>query len=279
MSPDPGSVHQDKSTWDHITDHPKIAGVLALLALAATFSPKASALASWGCIVIAWSLTVAFAGGAPVIRRQNRRKLYTGIIAVCSALGFGAYGAWLTGQGHAREPERSKAYLRVESITANLFPNRPISCTVKIGNSSTATATNPRHTLINGITAGTLGEIGERHLFESLISAANSSISSSSTFEIRPGAAVFFKTGTAKEPAIDVGNIPLDPDIYKQIKTGKKHFYVMVLIQYGPELRHAFDDGIKRAHSVFCAHFSGGLARGDSEDGPYYCAGFNYAMP
>lgn len=87
----------EKSIWHHITDHPKIAAVLAMLALAATFSPRASAPAAWACIAFAWILAVAFTGGEPHVKRSRHPVIYTVATALLVGVVLAVYGHWLTG--------------------------------------------------------------------------------------------------------------------------------------------------------------------------------------
>jgi hypothetical protein len=109
IKPEEGSDR--KGIWHHITDHPKIALVLALLALAAAFSPRTSGLATWLCLVLAFIITLTFIGSMPHIRRSERPILYGSIVGVI-VLGVLAFcGAWLT---RLREPTKTSDELSAE---------------------------------------------------------------------------------------------------------------------------------------------------------------------
>jgi hypothetical protein len=92
LPPEPKSTSQAETwqgMWDYITDHPKVAGVLALLAFAATFSPKASTVAAWLCIVAAWALALLWMAGIPAIKAQ--RKSWIPVVVAALVLGAGMF--------------------------------------------------------------------------------------------------------------------------------------------------------------------------------------------
>ena len=96
-------MSQEESIWDHITDHPKVAGVLALLAFAATFSPKASTLAAWACVLMAWVLVLMVVAGIPLVKTSKRPWVPILITATLLGLGLFRYGRWLTTKTDAPE--------------------------------------------------------------------------------------------------------------------------------------------------------------------------------
>jgi hypothetical protein len=181
-------------------------------------------------------------------------------------------------QQKAPTTDDGQSELRVEEVGINVYPHQPISGRVKVGSHGKRRVSNPRRTL-SVIVTDRLGEVGERHLFENMSNAAGSS-QGSLLFELPPGEAMYFTFGDERNPPVnnENGNVPLSSDLYDQIKSGKKFAYLMILLQYGPELFEPFDDGISRAHTLFCAYFSRGVP-GTKLMGPYYCNGFNYAKP
>lgn len=84
------------TVWSYIIDHPRIAGVVALLALAATFSPKASIVASYICIVLAFLLLFAFVVGEAKIKTSKCPRIYMFLTALLLAIPLGLYALWLT---------------------------------------------------------------------------------------------------------------------------------------------------------------------------------------
>jgi hypothetical protein len=164
-------------------------------------------------------------------------------------------------QQKAPTTDDGQSELRVEEVGINVYPHQPISGRVKVGSHGKRRVSNPRRTL-SVIVTDRLGEVGERHLFENMSKA------------------MYFTFGDERNPPVnnENGNVPLSSDLYDQIKSGKKFAYLMILLQYGPELFEPFDDGISRAHTLFCAYFSRGVP-GTKLMGPYYCNGFNYAKP
>ena len=56
---------EKKSLLDLIADHPKLAGFIAFIAFAATFSPRVSGIAMWICLFAAWFFATAMIVGLP----------------------------------------------------------------------------------------------------------------------------------------------------------------------------------------------------------------------
>lgn len=71
---DPTETHT--RTLDVILDHPKLWGIVALVAFAATFSPKVSVNAMWALLVAAWVLGQCWIAG---LFRGKRHALLSGI--------------------------------------------------------------------------------------------------------------------------------------------------------------------------------------------------------
>lgn len=168
--------------------------------------------------------------------------------------------------------------LRVDAVESYVYEGKPVVVRVKVGNHGSTRARNPRHTLVVLIRDGVMGDLGERQLFERLRDSTTSSVSES-ILDIAPGGAALFTVGTSATHPVDGENVPLSPDTYKKFESGKYQLYVMILLQYGEELSKSFSDGLYRAHSVFCAHFTKGISESNPPEGPYYCNGFNYSMP
>src|SRR6185312_10472121 len=89
-----------RSSSDHLTifsgilspifKHPLLAIIVALIALAATFSPKANAIAAWVCICMALLVAVVFVTSPPGLSRASKV-----IIGVLVTAAFYAFGHWL----------------------------------------------------------------------------------------------------------------------------------------------------------------------------------------
>jgi hypothetical protein len=60
-----------QSWWNYLADHPKTAGATALIALAVSFSPKASVAACWLLIAASWIIAAAAISGTPVIKKSK----------------------------------------------------------------------------------------------------------------------------------------------------------------------------------------------------------------
>ena len=87
----------DKTIWDHVTDHPKIALALAFIALGATFAPRVSVPATWACVSAAFLLSVAFTAGFSQVKLSKHPTAYKVLVAICTGIGLASYGYWLTG--------------------------------------------------------------------------------------------------------------------------------------------------------------------------------------
>jgi hypothetical protein len=97
------SEHQ-KSLLDHIADHPKVAAILALLAFAASFSPRVSVMALWICLFTAWLFAAAMILGIPKLRRNERRIIWTSLLILIIGAILFAYGWWLRGSSNPPVP-------------------------------------------------------------------------------------------------------------------------------------------------------------------------------
>lgn len=85
----------EKNLWNHLTDHPKIAGALAMIALAVTFSPRLSLSACCFCLFGAYILFMAAVDGYPALRKSRHRSWLILVIAVVSASALFQLGIWL----------------------------------------------------------------------------------------------------------------------------------------------------------------------------------------
>ncbi len=81
-----------KTTWDHVTDHPKLSATLALLVFAATFSPKVSVNAMWICLALAWLFTSLMIFGIP---RLRTKKSMCSLLVLVAGISISVYGKWL----------------------------------------------------------------------------------------------------------------------------------------------------------------------------------------
>jgi len=81
--------------WDYVLDHPKVAGFVSFLAFAATFSPRASVVASWICLAVAWLFAIAAINGWPQVRNAARPRLYLALSSSAVLVLLVLYGFWL----------------------------------------------------------------------------------------------------------------------------------------------------------------------------------------
>jgi len=81
------------SLWEFLIDHPRAAGALACLALAAAFAAKVSATASIICVIFAMLFALTLVDGLSKKGHWSKRKTYGfGTVTVITML---AYGVWL----------------------------------------------------------------------------------------------------------------------------------------------------------------------------------------
>lgn len=90
-------VKEQRSLLDQIFDHPKSAGFLAFLALALAFSPKASLIGTWTCLIAAWIFASAMIFGIPRLRRRQNGKTIGTVSVLLLAVVLFAFGYWLRG--------------------------------------------------------------------------------------------------------------------------------------------------------------------------------------
>src|SRR5258708_7741448 len=86
-SKQPAMIH-----W--ILDHPKLAGLLAAVALAVGFSPRASRLASGLCLVTATIFGIAMIIG--IKEKKEWSNLFAGTCIVFFCIAMLLFGSWLT---------------------------------------------------------------------------------------------------------------------------------------------------------------------------------------
>jgi hypothetical protein len=95
----PGGSQNGVFHW--LMEHPKVWGLVTLVALAITFSPKVSAGGMWCCFVLA---EITFIGlGLSIAKRKNRPEWkWAFIFGVVGLFSFGGLGVWLsTGKSEA----------------------------------------------------------------------------------------------------------------------------------------------------------------------------------
>lgn len=103
---EPGTLH-----W--ILDHPKLWGIVTLLAIALTFSPRVSAGGVWICLILAEITTAGF--GASLAQKRHESKWGWSIgLSVLGLLLFGFYGNWLLG-GKSKSVEPTTAMPQASS--------------------------------------------------------------------------------------------------------------------------------------------------------------------
>ena len=79
---------------DLVLDHPKLAGLIAFVALAISLSPRATTVGSWICLFVALLFAVAMVAGF-----REKYRLHTGwivLMSVAVAAVLGGIGYWLT---------------------------------------------------------------------------------------------------------------------------------------------------------------------------------------
>jgi len=84
----------DGHWFDHgLLANPLLLAVLTMIAFAITFSPKASGLATWICLLFAWGL---FTRMVFVLSHKRKHKwLITGLLSLVALLAFSLFGWWL----------------------------------------------------------------------------------------------------------------------------------------------------------------------------------------
>lgn len=93
----PAQPKSDRNPIDWIMDHPKLAGFLALLALAITFSPKASVMGTWICLSVAEGFAIAMLAGFAKERSFPKPMIITTLASSIIGLCLLVFGFWLTG--------------------------------------------------------------------------------------------------------------------------------------------------------------------------------------
>jgi len=93
--PSPPAGGSESSIVHFILDHPKLWGVVTLLAIAPTFAPKVSSGAVWFCLVCAEITTVALASSIAK-KFDGSRIIWALTTGLLSLILFVWYGLWLT---------------------------------------------------------------------------------------------------------------------------------------------------------------------------------------
>lgn len=93
----PGHPSQTKTWFDAVLESPVFAGVLALIALAIGFSPRASTLGTWVCLAAAWLLLARMVYMLDHVRVKPRAKRWkiTGLVSIGAFVVLTAFGLWL----------------------------------------------------------------------------------------------------------------------------------------------------------------------------------------
>ncbi len=97
------------TAFDYILDHPKFAGIIAFLALAATFSPRLSTLASWICVSVAFFFGLLIVWNKGTFRSLSHGVLLAVLCTMMIAGSLVAYGWWLTEKSQPVSPEAMKS--------------------------------------------------------------------------------------------------------------------------------------------------------------------------
>jgi hypothetical protein len=90
---DPGTDERRDRILDIIVDHPRLWGILALVSLATTFSPKVSTGAMWVFLVVAEILAVFWITG--FVRKTRANNGWILLVGVLVGAALFAYGYWL----------------------------------------------------------------------------------------------------------------------------------------------------------------------------------------
>jgi hypothetical protein len=89
--------------------------------------------------------------------------------------------------------------------------------------------------------------------------------------EIYSGQEIGFNTNS--QPPDKTGP-PITAQDLRELIDGKKHLYLMVILQYGKTHKKPFPDGLYRPHSLFCIYFDKLY-----DKNMQLCHGFNYVWP
>lgn len=112
---DPGVPDRRGRFLDIIVDHPKLWGIVALLAFAATFSPKVSVGATCFLLLIAEILAVFWVSGL-VKNKRGKKWRIAGVGAAVGAFLF-AYGYWLAAPVKEKSGQSRLEVVNVQGIT------------------------------------------------------------------------------------------------------------------------------------------------------------------
>jgi hypothetical protein len=111
---DPGGVAESSSVhW--IMDHPKLWGIVTLVAIAPTFSPKVSAGGVWVCLIFAELTTIGLAFSI-ARKRQESRFWWSTWLGLIGLIGFIFYGSWLVG-GKVPDGNVASAVLHSDTLS------------------------------------------------------------------------------------------------------------------------------------------------------------------
>ena len=170
------------------------------------------------------------------------------------------------------EKKQEVGTLHIEHIDVGAYANRAITLRFRIKNIGSFKVRAPKTSFSVYVSDVLLSDLGEHHFFD-ILKNGGSEFISNPDFEMAPGEEIMFDS--AAQPLIP-GNEsrPLTEQQAHDLESGKTNMYIMALLQYGPEMEGAFDDGLKRPHSVWCVHFTG-----IHSANPFYCNGFNYSRP
>jgi hypothetical protein len=236
-------------------------GVLIVL-----FPPSAvSGVVFWCCVLVglliypAVHLAQWIFGELPSSIPGSRHLKWSAVPIVVSVGVVIAYINW---------PVWKDLFLHVNSVAINVKADQPIGGTVMAVNEGSKTIVSPDYTAVVAIVDNPLSAIGEQHLFEMADRSTLSSINRPG-LEIEPQHSYSFPL----YPTDGTQGRKVSTEQAAGIEAGTKNLYILLILQYGPQLRELLPDGLRRPHSVFCVHYT---HKGEE---PYYCNGFNYRQP
>jgi hypothetical protein len=111
---DPGMDQRRDWIVDIIVDHPKLWGILALVALATTFSPKVSVGAMWFLLLIAEVLAVFLVWG--LVRNKKWNRGWILFVATVVGASLFSYGYWLAAPVKAKDGQSRLEVVKVQGL-------------------------------------------------------------------------------------------------------------------------------------------------------------------
>ena len=90
---------ESRNLFDTIADHPKLAGFLACVAIAITFTPKVDVVATYIALFVAWIFGVGIITGLPFVKSRSLRRVKTLATALVLLLSLLLFAYWLPDKG------------------------------------------------------------------------------------------------------------------------------------------------------------------------------------